>query len=324
MHLDRRIVNAGAFLVALGGVPLLVQVGALDSARVADAWRLWPVLLIAAGIGFILARTRLSGLGAFISAFTLGVIGGGLLAAGAPGIGVIGCGGPGGIPFSGSSGAFSGSTASVSITVNCGDLRLTTEPGSGWTLRGSSTNGDVPTVDSGGSSLSITGRPVADFLDLGGRRSSWNVTLPTGPTLGVGLILNAGSGHLDLAGANLSSLSVTGNAGSTRIDGSRAMGLGSLDATVNAGELRIAVPAATVQGSVTVNAGSVGICVPPGTALRVQTSGALGSNDLGGHGLIESNGAWTTPGFDTAAVKIDIDATINAGTLKLDPSGGCS
>ncbi|HVA87278.1 MAG TPA: hypothetical protein VNF73_13315, partial [Candidatus Saccharimonadales bacterium] len=104
MHLDRRLVHAGAFLVALGGVPLLVQGGALDSARIADALRLWPALLILAGVGMILARTRVRGFAGLLCAVTIGLIGGGLIAGGGAAIGIVGCGGSATTPVGGTGG----------------------------------------------------------------------------------------------------------------------------------------------------------------------------------------------------------------------------
>ena len=48
------------------------------------------------------------------------------------------------------------------------------------------------------------------------------------------------------------------------------------------------------------------------------------SNDFAGHGLIETNGAWETPGFADAEVRIDVRADVNAGSLALDPGPACA
>ena len=71
MRIDRRFLGWGVFLVALGGVPLLVQLGALDSSTVAQLWRFWPVLLIAGGLAILLSRTALEGFGGILAAATL-------------------------------------------------------------------------------------------------------------------------------------------------------------------------------------------------------------------------------------------------------------
>ncbi|MHB8460609.1 MAG: hypothetical protein ACYDAK_03115 [Candidatus Limnocylindrales bacterium] len=325
MHLDRRFANAGVFLVALGAVPLAVQAGAIDASNVADAWRLWPILLILAGIGILLSRTRVQAAAGLLSALTVGLIGGGLIAAGWPGFGAIGCGGgSGGSAFTSSTGDLGSSSASVDLTVGCGHLRAMTRSGTTWSLSGTSSDGRPPAVSADPTSLRIQSQRGGGFFDLGTARSTWDLALPTAPALDLGLTLNAGTARLGLGGARLGSVDVTVNAGSGRMDLSGATALGSVGATVNAGELLIGLPAQSAQGSFTVNAGHLGICVPAGVGLRVQTSGALGSNNLADRGLAGNGAVWTTPGYDAAPVKIDIDATINAGNLELDPNGGCS
>src|SRR5438552_3997493 len=57
MHLDRRLAGWGVFLVLLGAIPLLVRQGVLTTDMVARAWTLWPLLLIAAGVGLLLLRS---------------------------------------------------------------------------------------------------------------------------------------------------------------------------------------------------------------------------------------------------------------------------
>jgi hypothetical protein len=90
MHVDRRLLNWGLFFILLGAIPIAVQQGLIPESAVARAWTLWPLLLVAAGIGLLLRRTRLEFVGGLISAATLGVIGGGLLASG--GIPFASCG----------------------------------------------------------------------------------------------------------------------------------------------------------------------------------------------------------------------------------------
>jgi hypothetical protein len=68
----------------------------------------------------------------------------------------------------------------------------------------------------------------------------------------------------------------------------------------------------------------VGICVPDGVALRIETgNNPIASYDFGGHGLTHEGSLWITPGFDTAAVRIELDVQANAGSIKLDPEEGC-
>ena len=146
--------------------------------------------------------------------------------------------------------------------------------------------------------------------------------LPTDPSLGMSIGINGGSAHLDLSGARLDELDVTINAGSVRADLSAAS-IGSLTATINAGDLLVALPSARMSASMTVNAGHVGLCAPPGVGLTIETGGALSGNNFAGRGLSQDGNAWTSPGYATAEVRMDLQITVNAGAVDLNPDGGC-
>ncbi len=98
----------------------------------------------------------------------------------------------------------------------------------------------------------------------------------------------------------------------------------SLDARLNAGSLSLTLPNLSFDGSIEANAGSVKLCAPDGAALRLHTDGSnLASFDYSGQGLVQDGETWTTPGFDTAAVKIDLRTQANAGSFALNPEAGC-
>ena len=121
---------------------------------------------------------------------------------------------------------------------------------------------------------------------------------------------------------HIGTLSGTTNAGSTVIDFAGAS-LGSLSYTVNAGSVGITLPAASVSGSASVNAGSLNLCAPPGAGLRIELSSILASNNFAERGLVQTGSTWTSPGYATAAVKIDLSLSANAGSVEIDPTGGC-
>ena len=73
MRVNRRFLYWGVFLVALGGVLVVVDLGAIAPAVIVDVLRLWPLALVAIGLGLVLRRTRFS-------------VPGGMLAAAAPGL----------------------------------------------------------------------------------------------------------------------------------------------------------------------------------------------------------------------------------------------
>ena len=321
MRIERRFFEWGIFFIALGAIPMAVQLGWLDRAAVGGAWRLWPVFLIAAGLGIILARGPLHFVGGLLTAVTFGLILGGALAGG---ISAIGCasGGSSATAFPTSTGTF-GSSASVDLTIDCGTATLTTAAGPGWTFSGSGDAEWRPAVNSSADSLSIANGRGGDLFNFGAARSDWHLQLPTNPNLDLSLTMNAGTARLDLGGARLTGLSLTGNAGSVRIDLSKTTSVGSFDATINAGDVLVALPSTTMSGSVTVNAGHFGFCAPAGVGLRIQTGGALSGNNFGEQGLIQDGNTWTSPGLATSGVVIDLQTTANAGSVELNPGGGC-
>jgi hypothetical protein len=100
--------------------------------------------------------------------------------------------------------------------------------------------------------------------------------------------------------------------------------MGPIEAGINAGSLNLSLPKLSMTGSIEANAGAVKLCAPDGAALRLHTGqGALGSYDYAGHGLVQDGSTWSTPGFDTAPVRIELDTTANLGSFTLDPEGGC-
>ena len=124
MRVNRRLIYAGIFLVAIGGVLVAVDQGVIDTASLADAVRLWPLAIIAVGLSLVLRRTQLS-------------FGSGMLAAAIPGLvlgGAVGlapryaanCGARGEpATVASQQGSFDGS-ASVSVHTGCGSFTVST------------------------------------------------------------------------------------------------------------------------------------------------------------------------------------------------------
>ena len=76
MRVNRKLLFAGAFLLAIGGVIVAVQAGVIDTDVIASALRLWPLAIVAIGAGIALRRTELGlpagVLGAVIPGLVLG------------------------------------------------------------------------------------------------------------------------------------------------------------------------------------------------------------------------------------------------------------
>jgi len=152
----------------------------------------------------------------------------------------------------------------------------------------------------------------------------WGLTLPESVPMDLDVGVDAGSAALELDRAQVESLDVSVNAGDARIGLAQDPALASLDASVNAGSATLDLPAGPFRGRISVNAGSAEVCLPAGTALRVQAGDvSLGSTNLATRGLIQQGSTWTTPGFADAAVKVELDVSVNLGSFTLDPEDGC-
>ena len=326
MRIRRGYLGWGVFLILAGAIPLLVRSGYLDAEQVDRLWSLWPLILVGIGVGLILSRTRFDFIGGLIVAATFGLMVGGLLASGVETFSTGACGSDEGkAPFGTQQGSFTGSTADVDIRMNCGNVSVAVAAGTSWSLAGSDEKGIGPTVTASDDALEVRSRdrdggPFAVF----GAKDSWQLTLPATPRLDVDLTLNAGSATMDLGQAAIGRVDLTLNAGSTVVDLTDVTDIEGIDFTLNAGSVGLTLPNRSMTGSIQANAGAVRMCAPAGAGLRLQTgSSVIASYDYADAGLVQDGSVWTTPGFDTAAVRIDLRTQANAGSFSLNPEDGC-
>lgn len=307
----------GLFFLLLGGIPLLVRAGALDANVLADAWRLWPLLLVALGISLILGRTSFGLLGTAIAAIVLGIAAGGALASGTNFIGNVGgCGafGSGTDQRFEDQGTFEG-PASARFDLDCGSMDLSTEAGSDWRVQ-ADYQGAAPTFEESGDSIGL--RAPGGF---GTRRQEWTVDLPADQTREISIESNASSVTARLGTAELTNFTLDINAGDARIDSSGGQ-LGDIDVSANAARVRLRLDADTT-GSLSTNAGSIELCVPPGATLRFRVEEQLTfAHDLDDRGLARNGDVWTREGGVGEPV-IDLSIQGNAANFSLDPAGGC-
>jgi len=314
VRVDRRFLGWGVFFVLAGAVPLAVRAGYVDQDAVGQLWRLWPLILVGIGVGILLGRTALAWLGGLIVAATFGLLVGTALAGGADS---AGCGFDSGVS------AEPGTTvagklaegATVELRFSCGPLDVTAAPGTAFSLTHRGT--PAPQIEQAPERLVVKG-PEGAFFPRG---VDWDVVLPTGRTVALSVEANAGSFTLALGGAQLSNLEGAFNAGSVSIDLAGAR-LGGLDVAINAGSGTLILPNTSFSGRIDLNAGSLDLCVPADAGLRIQTSGALSSTDFGGSGLVLSGSTWESPGFATAARRIELTINANAASVNLR-RGGC-
>ena len=316
MRVNRTLLYSGIFLVSIGVVVVAADLGDVDTAILLDALRLWPIAVIAIGLGLVLRRTRMS-------------LAAGLLAAAAPGL-LLGSAfavvprfgdfcGSGDVATGGVTreGAFDG-PASVSVTTGCGTLDVRTGPGPGWRLEARDTDGRFPIVVGSARSLSIDAVDTDGWLGVG--RDEWELTLPATDLGGLTVLVNAGRGDIDLGGAQVESLSVTANAADVNVDAS-ASSIAELTGAVNFGRLSIQLPARDLEGSLVIGAGKVELCAPPELGLRVTTTKSMGEVSVEGRHLGRTD--YQSPDYASADHRADLIVDVSFGTIEIDPIGGC-
>jgi hypothetical protein len=318
MRVNRRFLYWGMFLVAIGGVLVAADLGAVDTPTLTDALRLWPLAIVAIGLSLVLRRTQLSLPGLLLAAALPGLVLGSAFAVAPRFVGD--CGGRGDPASAATSrGTFVG-PGMVSVRSGCGSLNVTTAQGSGWQLDAGNTARRAPAVQSTSQSLSIDGTShEGNFFD--GGRDDWNLTLPTSDLEALSLVVSAGQAHVDLPGAHINGLALTVNAAHVAVDASAAS-ISDVSAAVNVGSLFIDLPAASdLVGSLRLGAGELRICAPPGLGLRITSSGTAEQvrvNNRQQHGSV-----WQSPDYTSATHRADLRISANFGAVEINPTGGC-
>ena len=67
--------------------------------------------------------------------------------------------------------------------------------------------------------------------------------------------------------------------------------------------------------------GSIEICAPAGLGMRIRGDTEFGSTQF--NGLLRVGDAWETPNFATATYLADLNVSAQAGSVVLNPAGGC-
>jgi hypothetical protein len=314
LRLRRGFLFWGLFFVTLGAVPLVVRLGNLDLDRLRDVGLLWPLIIIAVGIGILVSRTHFAVIGVVVAALTLGLIAGSALAFATGGILDFGdCLGvaAGDLQHTSQSGQFGG-PASVTLRFSCGDVNVVPGGGTGWSLD-ADYRGSAPTIDAGSTDLAL--RAPTNGL----RRQDWNVTLPSSALRSLDAELNAAQTALDVSSANLDRFKIVANAGDVEVVGTGAS-ISDLDLVVNAGRARLTLGGPT-SGSLQANAGSLEVCVPDNANLTIEARSSFAfDTNLPSSGLAHDGDTWTRGG--TGPI-IDLEVEGNAAGFTLNPPGGC-
>jgi len=314
----REWLNWGVFLIALGALPLAVYWNLVPVALTQDLLRLWPLVLIALGIGLIMRFTPLAAIGGVFTAAVFGLLLGAVIVGGVGGINVagVGCRTDPSIPVQTRSGELGGEQARFDMELNCGELTVSRQPGSGWSVTTQIADDTNPRIEAGGDRLTLRNN---DGLG-GGIRRDWQVTLPQDLAVQANLTINAANASVDLGGGEVASLNATINASDSRFELGGATTVDSADLTLNAASGWLSLPAQTGTANIGLNAAALTLCVPPEVGLLVDWRGTLSSENFGAAGLqAQGNNRWSVAG--TGQILMNING--NVSSIELDRSGGC-
>jgi hypothetical protein len=319
MRINRALLYAGTFLVAIGAVLVVVDQGLLATSTVSDALRFWPLAVIAIGAGLVLRHTQVS-------------LGSGLLAAAVPGL-LLGGTFAVAPRISGDCGVRNqpqtvmsrsgelGPDAHVSVTMNCGFLSVGTADGTGWHLDASYSGTHEPLLSGLDGNLTVRSSSDRAFDTLRAGRASWTLTLPRTDIGQLNLETNLAHAQVNLFEANIAHLALTTNAGDVRVDASGSR-LQDVVAEVNLGVLSMDLSSlGDVHGSFEVNAGGIKVCAPPELGLRVVTHEVATQVNVGG--LKQAASPWQSANYLSAEHRADLDISGSFGAVDINPIGGC-
>ena len=345
MHINRSLLNWGVFLIALGGIPLAVDQGWIDSDIAADLGQLWPLILVGIGLGLILRWTPFAWFGGALVAATFGIIFGAAIVSVPdddiatlqgiiPAIAVGACGsGDAGPASTGEGGPANADVFELDATLSCGELAVGRAAGADWSVDAAHATDDAPVIDESDldgatAQLGLSQRGGNDLVFLGSQaQSDWRVGVPRDATLSVGLTLNAARGDIDAGAGPLARLNGTLNASDAVIDLADAATPQRADVnlTLNASDVTLLLPDGDLDANLTLNASSLAVCVPQGAPLQVEIGQVLSSDDLSSSGLEEGNPTiWRTPDFSFAGDHILLSVSSTVSSLSIERPETCS
>jgi len=322
MRMNHGFLFLGLGLLSAGAVALAIQANLVDQELMANAWHLWPLVLVAIGLLLILSRTRYAVVGTVLAAVVIGAFVSAEVSAVGAGL-VPGCGSP--PATADTQGGSFGGAATLDWRLSCATLDVAMGSSSNWSVSwGEAQGGAKPTVDGTATGLRLASLDQgADlFADRGER---WVVILAKTTTYEATVQANGTKLTMNLSGSHFASLSLKPNATDAFLDLSDAS-IQGLDLAANAGSVTINTSGGTAMaGTIDVNAGSVHFCTTPGAAFQFTMSGTAMDETMNGSGITQVGDTWesaTYPDAD-AAHRITLAVHGNAASFELNPSGGC-
>jgi LiaI-LiaF-like transmembrane region len=245
-------------LIAAGVVFLLSNLGLL-SFDLGQIWRLWPVILVVIGLDILLEVAVRRGRPAETISIDQGAL----------------------------------TEARVSVEFGAGELRMGPGAPAGKLLEGEFSDGAEYQVRT--SEVRLYGS--RDWSWWGWRGRTWDVRLTREIPLGLRLSLGACQARLDLSDLRVTDVTLETGAADTSIRFPRAAGM--------------------TRARVKAGAAQVTLSVPEGVAARIAATMAIGSLNVDTQRFPPSGGGYASADYDTAANKLDLSIEGGVGSVSV-------
>ena len=298
--MDQRGFGFAGALILVGVAALLWNFNVLPDRFLHAAWSLWPVALVAVGMGLVLTRVRVwLGSLAFLVILTAGFgTAWGLAAAGQ---------GPVIHREAIAVNTGNATAARLELQVGAGTLTLDAEAPPDLLLAGeleSRTTGDTYSISEaqrpgGRSVIRLNNAAGREYSIFPGQAPSEEWTLHLTPHIPTEIRVDAGAAEIDLD--------------------LRDLDLQRLEIKAGAADIDVVMPAAAgkTEASIEVGAASLRITVPEGVAARIVVDAGLSSIQIDEGRFAQLQGdVYTSPDFARAANRLDI--TIEAGASHVE------
>ncbi len=292
-------------LIGAGVFFLLSNLGLIAFNFWDAAARLWPIVLIAIGLDLLVGRrSRWASL-------LMALIAIALLVAGFFWLGGMQSRGGAAVTENISQPLSGAESAEVDIDFGVGELRLEALPAGSDELIAGSINRPARgqrveqsfDVEEGVANYALAMHgSTGPFSFLGRTGEDWLWELQLNPDLPLRLVISTGVGesHLDLGQLNISSLDVETGVGETTVT---LPGSGQIEANIEGG------------------VGSLIVEIPQGVPARIDSETGLGELALEGEFLREGD-VYVSPGYDDALDRIDLDLSAGVGEVVVRTYGG--
>jgi hypothetical protein len=290
-------------LIAVGILFLLDNMNVISFDFWYAAFRLWPIVLIAIGLDLLIGRRSL------LASFFIALVTVAMLVAGFFWLGAGG--GRGNLVSETVSQPLSGAEAAqVTIGFGVGELNLEALPAGSDELIAGDINRPERGMrveqafemegDTAVYSLQMEGSGAPRFFDFSPDDWRWDLQLSPDVPLDLNVSTGVGESNIDLRQLNLSNLDVDTGVGQTTVI---LPGEGQLDVTIDGG------------------VGEVIVELPEGVAARIESDTGLGDTNI--EGDYERDGdAYVTAGYDDALDRIDLKLSAGVGQVTVRTYSG--